>query len=124
MIFGHLEINRVIKSSWMPAKVVSYLVSIDWLFCLAFLYGWRFLNKISPDWPLTLTTQPCTSKLSDNPDQHSFYGSVNNLLNKNKIMGSLYVSGTLPTYPSPKLAFCLGCEVHVPVRVDVGLGEE
>ena len=38
-------------------------------------------------------------------------------------MGSLYVSGTLPTYPSPRLAFCAECEVHVPVRVDVGLGE-
>ena len=72
-----------------------------------------------------LTTQVSTSKLSDNPDQHSFYGSVNNLLNKNKnlIMGSLYIPGTLPTYPSPKLAFFPECEVHVPVCVDVGLGE-
>ena len=26
-----------------------------------------FLNKISLDWPLTLTTQLSTSKLSDNP---------------------------------------------------------
>ena len=26
------------------------------------------LNKISVDWPLTLTTQPSTSNLSDNPD--------------------------------------------------------
>ena len=34
---------------------------------MAFLYGSRFLNKISPDWPLTLKTQLSTSKLSDNP---------------------------------------------------------
>ena len=27
-----------------------------------------FLNKISLDWPLTLTTQPSSSKLSDNTD--------------------------------------------------------
>ena len=46
------------------------LVSIGWLLCLAFLYGWHFLNKISLDWPLTLTTQPSTSKLS-NPNHHS-----------------------------------------------------
>ena len=37
------------------------------LLCLAFLYVWRFLNRIPPDWPLTLTTQLSTSKLSDNP---------------------------------------------------------
>ena len=34
---------------------------------MAFLYGRRFLNRISLDWPLTLTTQPSTLKLSDNP---------------------------------------------------------
>ena len=45
-----------------PAKIGRLL-------CLAFLYGWHFLNiKISLDWPLTLTTQPSTSKLSDNPE--------------------------------------------------------
>ena len=60
--------NRVVKSSWLPAKIAAYLVSIDWLLCLAVLYIWRFLNKISLDWPLTLTTQPSTLKLSDNPD--------------------------------------------------------
>ena len=60
--------NRVVKSSWLPAKIAAYLVSIDWLLCLAVLYIWRFLNKISLDWPLTLTTQPSTVKLSDNPD--------------------------------------------------------
>ena len=42
--------------------------SIGWLLCLAFPYGWHFSNKISLDWPLTLTTEPSTSKLSDNPD--------------------------------------------------------
>ena len=61
---------RVVKSSRLPAKIAAYLVSIGRLLCLAFLYGWRFLNKISLDWPLTLTTQPSTSKLSDNPEVH------------------------------------------------------
>ena len=41
--------------------------SFGQLLCLAFLYGLRFLNKISLGWPLTLTTQLSTSKLSDNP---------------------------------------------------------
>ena len=59
---------RVVKSSRLPAKIVTYLVSIGWLLCIAFLYRWRFSNKISLDWPLTLTTQPPISKLSDNPD--------------------------------------------------------
>ena len=45
-------------------KIAAYLVSIGRLLCLAFLYGWSFLNKISLDWPLTLTTQPSTSKRS------------------------------------------------------------
>ena len=35
----------------------QYLVRIGRLLCLAFLYGWHFLNKISLDWALTLTTQ-------------------------------------------------------------------
>ena len=47
--------------------MATYMVSIGWLLCLAFLCGWRFLNKISLGWPHTLTTQPSTSKLSDNP---------------------------------------------------------
>ena len=62
---------KVVKSSRLPVKIVAYLVSNSRLLCLAFLYGWRFLNKISLDWPLTLTTQPSTSRLSDNPDMHS-----------------------------------------------------
>ena len=48
-------------------KIASCLVGIGRLLCLAFLYGRHFLKKISLDWPLTLTTQPSTSKLSDNP---------------------------------------------------------
>ena len=48
-------------------KIAAYLISIGQLLCLAFLYGWCFLNKISLDWLLTLTTHPSTSKLSDNP---------------------------------------------------------
>ena len=51
----------------LPAKIVAYLVNVGGLLCLEFLYGWRFLNKISLDWPLTLTTQSSTSKLSNNP---------------------------------------------------------
>ena len=31
-------------------------------------------------------------------------------------MGSMYVSGKLPTYPSPNLTFCLKREVSVNVR--------
>ena len=58
---------RVVKSSQLQAKIAAYLVSIDRLLYV-FLYGWRFLNKISLDWSLTLTTQPPTSKLSENPE--------------------------------------------------------
>ena len=62
---------KVVKSSRLPVKIVAYLVSNSRLLCLSFLYGWRFLNKISLDWPLTLTTQQSTSRLSDNPDMLS-----------------------------------------------------
>ena len=52
---------RVVKSSRLLAKIAAYLViSIGRLLCLAFLYGWCFLNKISLDWLPTLTTQPST----------------------------------------------------------------
>ena len=61
------NVYRVVKSSWLSAKIVTYLVSNGQLLCLAFLYAWRFSNRISPNWLLTLTTQPSTSKLSDNP---------------------------------------------------------
>ena len=47
-------------------KITTYLVSIGRLLCLEFLYRWHFLNKISLDWPLTLTTQPSTSNIYDN----------------------------------------------------------
>ena len=62
---GH---HRVLKSGRLPPKITTYLVSMGRPLCLAFLYGCRFLNKISLDWSLTLTTQPSTWKLSDNPD--------------------------------------------------------
>ena len=62
---GKNNMYRVVKSSWLSTK---NLVSIGRLLCSAFLYGWCFLNKISLDWLLTLTTQPSTLKLSDNPD--------------------------------------------------------
>ena len=48
--------------------ILRRVVKSSQLVCLAFLYGWCFLNKISLVWSLTLTTQPSTSKLSDNPD--------------------------------------------------------
>ena len=51
----------------LPAKIATYLVSVGQLLRLTFLYGWHFLNKISLDWLLTLTTKPSTSKLSDKP---------------------------------------------------------
>ena len=58
----------IVKRGQLLVKITAYLVSIGWLLCLAFLYGWRFLNKISLDWLLTLTTWPSTSELSDNPE--------------------------------------------------------
>ena len=61
------DLFRLVKSSRLLAKIATYLVSIGRLLCLAFLYRCCFLNKISLDWPLTLTTEPSTSKLSDNP---------------------------------------------------------
>ena len=36
---------RVVKSSRLPAKITTYLVSIVRLLCLAFLYRWCFLHK-------------------------------------------------------------------------------
>ena len=58
---------RVVKSSWLLPKIATYMYSVSngRLLCLAFLYRWCFLNNKSLDWPLTLTTQPSTSKLSD-----------------------------------------------------------
>ena len=52
-------LHRVVKSSWLLVKTAAYmyLVSTGQLLRLAFLYGWRFLNKISLDWPLTCLLQ-------------------------------------------------------------------
>ena len=61
--------NDRVVSSRLLAKIIAYLVSISWLLCLVFLYGWRVLYKISLDWPLSLTTQLSTSKLSVNSEQ-------------------------------------------------------
>ena len=38
-----------VKSSRLQVKIVAYLVSIGWLLCLVFLYGWHFLPKLSLD---------------------------------------------------------------------------
>ena len=71
---------RVVKSIRLPVKITTYLISIDWLFCLAFLYGWHFLNKISLDRPLTLQ---CAKKVvSDSPGLVDFaIGLENSVLN-------------------------------------------
>ena len=71
---------RVVKSIRLPVKITTYLISIGWLFCLAFLYGWRFLNKISLDRLLTLQ---CAKKVvSDSPGLLDFaIRLVNSVLN-------------------------------------------
>ena len=58
---------RVVKSSRLVAKIAAYLVSTGRLLCLAFLCGWRFLNKLSLDWLLSLTvkTDDITSSRKD-----------------------------------------------------------
>ena len=43
----HSTFSRVVKNSQLQAKIAAYLVSMGRLLCLAFLYGWHFLNKIS-----------------------------------------------------------------------------
>ena len=78
-----LTIPKVVKSSRLPVKIAAYLVSIGRLLCLTFLYRWRFLNKISLDWLLTLATQPSTSNPSDNPASLTTYN------NKRKFTRSL-----------------------------------
>ena len=82
-----------------------------------------FLNKINLDWPLTLATQPSTSKLSDNPAsglfvlliivfEHSF-PLVIQLLARNWI--KLII---------PVVAFrCVDCLVHTP-EVDFVLQQD
>ena len=58
---------RVVKSSRLVAKIAAYLASTGRLLCLAFLCGWRFLNKLSLDWLLSLTvkTDDITSSKKD-----------------------------------------------------------
>ena len=46
----HSTFSGVVKNSRLQAKIAAYLVSMGRLLCLTFLYGWRFLNKISLDW--------------------------------------------------------------------------
>ena len=46
----HSTFSRVVKNSRLQAKITACLVIMGWLLCLAFLYRWRFLNKISLDW--------------------------------------------------------------------------
>ena len=43
----HSTFSRVVKNSQLQAKIAAYLVSMGRLLCLAFLYGWHFLYKIS-----------------------------------------------------------------------------
>ena len=62
------EYSSNVPRTFVQDCSLLYVVSIDQLLCLAFHYGWCFLNKISLDWTLFLTTQPSSSKLSDNPD--------------------------------------------------------
>ena len=46
----HIKITmtriNVVKSSWLLVKITAYLVSIGWLLCLSFLYGWCFFENI------------------------------------------------------------------------------
>ena len=60
---------RVVKTSRLPVKIATFVVTISQLLCLAFLYRWH-LKKISLDWAFTLTTQPSTANLSDKPAMH------------------------------------------------------
>ena len=76
---------RAVNSSRLLVKFATYLVSIGRLLCLAFLYGCL-------DWLLTLTTQPSTCKLSDNPvswdgvDVQHYVTPYDNLSRKSTIL--------------------------------------
>ena len=67
----YIELSKAAGCWWKSLPMYMYLVSIGQLLRLAFLYGWRFLNKISLDWPLTLTVyfktfwQPWVHRLPD-----------------------------------------------------------
>ena len=39
----------ILGSNFPYKKVINGVVKSGWLLCLAFLYGWRFLNKICLD---------------------------------------------------------------------------
>ena len=43
-----ISLCRVVKSSRLPAKIATYLVSIGPLLCFAFLYGWCFFKYNIP----------------------------------------------------------------------------
>ena len=69
--YKYIELSKAAGCWWKSPPMYMYLVSIGQLLRLAFLYGWRFLNKISLDWPLTLTVyfktfwQPWVHRLPD-----------------------------------------------------------
>ena len=65
-------LSKVAGCHWKSSP--TWLVSAGysaWHFVMVLWMA--FLNKISLDWPLTLTTQLSTSKLSDNPANTMFY---------------------------------------------------
>ena len=95
--------SRVVKRSQLLAKITTYFVSIGQLICLAFLYGWHFLNKISLDWLFTLTTQLSTSKLSDNPAKGAVY------------KGFLCLTCLLWVHKAKWLAYVLKWWSHLPI---------
>ena len=65
---NNMQMAELSKEAGCRRKSLPTWLGIGHVLCLAFLYGWRFLNKLFLDWPLTLTTQLSTSKRSDNPE--------------------------------------------------------
>ena len=57
----------------------------------------------------------CPDIMSDHNEDFAGHGPMADCYE----FGSLYISGKLPTFPSPKTTFCPKWEV----TVDVGLGE-
>ena len=77
----HIQMNEILVQGCQKYTAASENHHLlDWLFCLAFLYGWHFLNKISLDRPLTLQ---CAKKVvSDSPGLVDFaIGLENSVLN-------------------------------------------
>ena len=102
------------KVAWLRVKIAAYLVSIGQLLCLAFLYGWRFLSKIYLDWPLTLTTQPSTSKLSDNPASGLFVLLIIVFEHSFPLVIQLLARNWMKLV-IPGVAFrCVDCLIHTP----------